>query len=187
MTQNFPLFSKWLLCFASYYCFTLPSAGALVVCLADLVWEGKQSWEWGSRVSVMFLDSLIFTRAALFCTVNSSLARGEWPQEWWNGSKETRYLQRKRREHTAPEHHPKESSHWAGISRRAVGINELCLCSPTNCCWCWQQQFKAATGDREKEKMVLPISAPSWGFLAQDPHGNRTVTEWHPQMGLEHV
>lgn len=54
---------------------------------------------------------------------------------------------------------------------------QLCLCRapvvfPSNYCWCWQQHFKAATGDREKEKILewfLPISAPSYGFCISAP------------------
>lgn len=72
---------------------------------------------------------------------------------------------------------------------------QLCLCRapvvfPSNYCWCWQQHFKAATGDREKEKILewfLPISAPSYGFCISAPTWKQDSYRLTSQMVLEHL
>lgn len=136
ITKNFPLLTKKLLCFASYCCFTLPSAGALLVCykcsLADLVWQWKQSWARGR------IRSLINAPLSTHFHQNSTILDWECPP-WQVGnghSHDGMALKRQgipksarlRREDMAPaEHHPKYNSHWAGLSRNSPNIPSLTL------------------------------------------------------------
>lgn len=153
------------------------------------MWQRKQSWARGS------IRSLVNVTLSTHFHQNSTILYCEFPH-WQVGnghSHDGMALKRQdiprsarlRREHMAPEeHHPEYNSHWAAISRNSPNIPNLTLnqspedissiCAPlNNYYWCWQQQFKAATGDMEKEKMILEhslsISAPSSGFHISVP------------------